>query len=270
MFNGFRKHDGKGFRDLLPGEYTQMAGRAGRRGKDKVGTVIIAAWTEIPSEVSVKTLLTGAATSLTSQFRLSYNMILNLLRVNDLSVEDMIKRSFSEFHAQKAIAVSDWMKKLSIYEKALGEVRRQMIMTEEMYAEEGDVEEEERIEDYQSAVSSCQKGLRQLLVELTRSVGSEVLPGALCPGRLVYVYTNSKLPCPCIAMVVREPATASSLRVSETSDGSALRGAGEMSAITAARAALTQKQPVENTRKEIKLKDYQVKMMLTQKYLMLM
>ncbi len=41
-------------RDLLPGEYTQMAGRAGRRGLDKFGTVIVAAWQEIPMEVSVK------------------------------------------------------------------------------------------------------------------------------------------------------------------------------------------------------------------------
>ena len=33
--------------------------------------------------------------------RLTYNMILNLLRVEDLKVEDMIKRSFSEFDSQK-------------------------------------------------------------------------------------------------------------------------------------------------------------------------
>ena len=71
-----------------------MAGRAGRRGLDKVGTVVIAAWSEIPSEATLKKLLTGIPSRLSSQFRLSYNMILNLLRVNDLSVEVTITYHF--------------------------------------------------------------------------------------------------------------------------------------------------------------------------------
>ena len=36
-----------------------------------------------------------------SRFRLTYSMILNLLRVEELRVEDMMKRSFAEFHMQK-------------------------------------------------------------------------------------------------------------------------------------------------------------------------
>ena len=46
----------------------------------------------------------GKPTKLESQFRLTYSMILNLLRVEQLRVEDMIKRSFSEFHQQKDVA----------------------------------------------------------------------------------------------------------------------------------------------------------------------
>jgi antiviral helicase SKI2 len=49
VFAGIRKHDGTSFRNLLPGEYTQMAGRAGRRGLDTTGTVILLSGDELPS-----------------------------------------------------------------------------------------------------------------------------------------------------------------------------------------------------------------------------
>lgn len=64
-----------------------MAGRAGRRGLDEVGTVLIACFDDvIPDESTLRTLLVGAATKLVSQFRLTYSMILNLLRVEELRV----------------------------------------------------------------------------------------------------------------------------------------------------------------------------------------
>jgi len=44
----------------------------------------------------VKNMILGEPKKLKSQFRLTYNMILNLLRVEALKIEEMIKRSFGE------------------------------------------------------------------------------------------------------------------------------------------------------------------------------
>ena len=56
------------FKSALPASNVclQMAGRAGRRGLDTVGTVVIACWDDLPDEVDVKRMLTGeqAATAL--------------------------------------------------------------------------------------------------------------------------------------------------------------------------------------------------------------
>uniref|UniRef100_A0A3Q3J8R8 SKI2 homolog, superkiller viralicidic activity 2-like n=1 Tax=Monopterus albus TaxID=43700 RepID=A0A3Q3J8R8_MONAL len=98
VFDSIRKHDGTGFRNLLPGEYIQMAGRAGRRGLDATGTVIILCKAGVHEMADLHVMMLGKPTVLQSQFRLTYTMILNLLRVEALRVTDMMRRSFSESH----------------------------------------------------------------------------------------------------------------------------------------------------------------------------
>ena len=125
VFSGFRKHDGRAFRDLLPGEYTQMAGRAGRRGIDPVGSVIIVNSNadEAPPAATLKQMILGDPTKLRSQFRLTYNMILNLLRVEALKIEEMIKRSFSENATQALLPEQEKQVKLS--ESDLAKIKRE-------------------------------------------------------------------------------------------------------------------------------------------------
>ena len=105
VFQSLRKHDGVEFRSLTPGEYTQMAGRAGRRGKDKQGSVLVlcADVDKMPAEQTLRQIATGRPTRLQSRFRLTNNMILNLLRQEDMKVEDMMKRSFGEAKQQQSV-----------------------------------------------------------------------------------------------------------------------------------------------------------------------
>ncbi|KAL8092228.1 DExH-box ATP-dependent RNA helicase DExH11 [Apium graveolens] len=173
VFDTLRKFDGKEFRQLLPGEYTQMAGRAGRRGLDKIGTVVVMCRDEIPEEKDMKNVIIGSATRLESQFRLTYIMIMHLLRVEELKVEDMLKRSFAEFHAQKKLPEQQQllMRKLAQPTKAIECIKG-----------------EPAIEEYYELYSEAQKYNTEISEAVMKSPVSQQY---LVPGRVVVVKSQS-------------------------------------------------------------------------------
>ena len=81
VFISLKKFDGSSQRYLMPHEYTQMAGRAGRRGLDKVGHVIHCANLFVQPEISdYKEILCGKPQKLVSKFQVYYPMLLNVLK----------------------------------------------------------------------------------------------------------------------------------------------------------------------------------------------
>lgn len=101
VFTNTRKWDGKDFRWVTSGEYIQMSGRAGRRGKDDRG-IVIQMLDEKMEPAVCKEILYGAPDPLNSSYRISYNMLLNLMRVEDVDPEYLLRASFHQFQREAA------------------------------------------------------------------------------------------------------------------------------------------------------------------------
>jgi len=94
VFINLKKYDGGDSpRYLLPHEYTQMAGRAGRRGIDTVGHVVHCSnLFELPSMTTYKEVLCGKPQKLESKFQIYYSVVLNLFKnAEKVSVKDIEK-----------------------------------------------------------------------------------------------------------------------------------------------------------------------------------
>ncbi|XP_055849713.1 exosome RNA helicase MTR4 [Episyrphus balteatus] len=102
LFTAPRKFDGKDFRWITSGEYIQMSGRAGRRGIDDKGIVILMIDEKVSPSVG-RAIVQGKADPINSAFHLTYNMVLNLLRVEEINPEYMLERSFFQFQNQSSI-----------------------------------------------------------------------------------------------------------------------------------------------------------------------
>jgi superfamily II RNA helicase len=94
IFTDIYKHDGSALRILQAHEYTQAAGRAGRLGLDTVGHVIHLnnLFRDVDS-VAYKTMMNGKPQTLTSKFKISYNLLLNLLDIGDKNLAKFAARS---------------------------------------------------------------------------------------------------------------------------------------------------------------------------------
>ena len=88
---------------LTPGEYTQLTGRAGRRGIDEMGYAVVLHQRQVEFE-RVAGLASQRTYELTSSFRPSYNMTVNLVRNYTLEeARHLLNSSFGQFQADRAV-----------------------------------------------------------------------------------------------------------------------------------------------------------------------
>ncbi|MDP9116708.1 MAG: DEAD/DEAH box helicase [Actinomycetota bacterium] len=97
------KFNGEGHVDITPGEYTQLTGRAGRRGIDIEGHAIVL-WQPELDPVRVAGLASTRTYPLRSSFRPSYNMAVNLVgQLGRTAARDLLESSFAQFQADRSV-----------------------------------------------------------------------------------------------------------------------------------------------------------------------
>jgi superfamily II RNA helicase len=98
IFPSLSKFDGQKFRLLLPHEYGQQSGRAGRRGIDILGDVWHMANTIHKGNQTIcasdyKHIITGPPQTLSSKFQINFSLALKLISINNMDMENFIKKS---------------------------------------------------------------------------------------------------------------------------------------------------------------------------------
>ncbi|HYN97670.1 MAG TPA: DEAD/DEAH box helicase [Pilimelia sp.] len=97
------KFNGEAHVDLTPGEYTQLTGRAGRRGIDVEGHAVVV-WSPEVDPRHVAGLASTRTYPLRSSFRPSYNMAVNLVgSVGTDRARELLESSFAQFQADRSV-----------------------------------------------------------------------------------------------------------------------------------------------------------------------
>jgi superfamily II RNA helicase len=93
VFTEVEKNNNSGRRLLETAEYKQMAGRAGRRGIDTFGFVIILPLYDFPLKQDMKNIMQGSLPAVKSYFEMQYSFILQNIQSETKSVRDFIDHS---------------------------------------------------------------------------------------------------------------------------------------------------------------------------------
>ena len=116
IFSDLEKFDNNGLRHLRSDEYNQMAGRAGRRGLDKFGNVILLPTFKMPSENTLKTIMSGKSPELNSKFKLNYQFVLKTIINKEFDIKHYLDKTFYRQDKNK-IKDSDLKNKVEIENK---------------------------------------------------------------------------------------------------------------------------------------------------------
>ena len=118
------KFNGEARVAITSGEYTQLTGRAGRRGIDVEGHAVVQ-WTEGLDPQAVAALASRRTYPLNSSFRPTYNMAVNLIdQFGRARAREILESSFAQFQADRAVVglarqVKDAEESLAGYAKAM-------------------------------------------------------------------------------------------------------------------------------------------------------
>jgi ATP-dependent RNA helicase HelY len=127
------KFTGERHQLLTPGEYTQLTGRAGRRGIDDIGFAVVL-WSPFVTFEQVANLVSTRTFAISSRFRPTYNMAANLVRRYDPDeAHHLLKLSFAQYQADQ-----DTVRLESRLER---NVERRAALRDGLRCDRGDVEE---------------------------------------------------------------------------------------------------------------------------------
>ena len=97
------KYNGEAHVDITPGEYTQLTGRAGRRGIDVEGHAVVL-WQRNFDPRFVAGLASRRTYPLRSSFSPTYNMAVNMVgRVGREKARGLLEQSFAQFQSDKSV-----------------------------------------------------------------------------------------------------------------------------------------------------------------------